>query len=98
MKLRVGPEDYTLKLVKELDGDGEFSMSKKLILIRRGSDHTLSTAFHELFHAELSEASFDTCQVWNEGVEEICVDILSRSVARNYDKILAFLKKNKQKL
>ena len=98
MKLRIGPEDYTLTLCKDVDGDGEVSVDKKLIKIRRGSEHTLSTAFHEVFHAELSEASFDSCQVWNEGVEEICVDILSRSVARNYDKILAFLKKNKQKL
>lgn len=98
MKIRIGPEDYTLQLVKELEGDGECSVEKKLIKIRRGSPHTLSTAFHEVFHAELGEASFDSCQVWNEGVEEICVDILSRSVARNYDKILAFLKKNKQKL
>jgi len=98
MKIRVGPEDYTIQLSKDITDDGDFSAVKKLIRIRRGSSHTLSTAFHELFHAELHESSFDTCEVWNEGVEEILVDILSRSVARNYDKILAFLKKNKQKL
>lgn len=98
MKLRIGPEDYTLLLVSKLGSDGECSTDKKIIKIKRGSPHTLSTAFHEVFHAELSEASFYSCEDWNDGVEEILVDILSRSVARNYDKILAFLKKNKQKL
>lgn len=101
MKIPVGSYSYDFRLVKKTtdeDDDGICDTDKKTIRVKRGSEHTLSTAFHELFHAELYEAGVHCSREWNDGVEEIAVDLLSRSVARNYDKILAYLKKNKQKL
>lgn len=101
MKILIGSYKYDLRLVNKVteeDDEGLCDTEAKTIRLKRGQDATLSTAFHEVFHAELYEASLHCVRDWNDGIEEIIVDILSRSVARNYDKILAFLKKNKQKL
>lgn len=59
---------------------GAYDLNNKEIYIDVTKDDVLATFYHELFHAEIIEGGVRQHPRWCEELEEIIVEILSRSV------------------
>lgn len=82
---------YMVKVVyvKELtiDGDeacGGYDPKTKTIYIDIGYPESVETFLHELFHAEIVENGITQYPGWCRSIEEVVVDVLSRSVAHAF--------------